>query len=1128
MALPLLLPAAKALIGAGVKAGAKKALMSKAKSIASNKAKKFLKDRKDRKDRKRGRGASTQESSTSKGGALVKAMSGGGVSAMVKSSAPVRVKKPNQESTSGKIGFDKINTQLNNINKLSGSIDDALKGQYKKELEERKNKKAAAAKLRRSRREQLLEGGKKAGGVASGVISSASKAFDFMGFISNILIGGLLLFLLKSFKAIVRAFTTLRKNAYLVFASLRAMLQAFRLAGSGLKTFVKGAIKAPLKIIKAGFKGFFRLFSSVLRKGGSLIGAGLRGLGNALFDFGAAAIKRIKDLANVVGNGIKSGIQASKNIARFLKETAPLTKLRSAGGKLFQKAVASPISRLASKIGRTRLGNKAAEMAFDTRLGIRSAKKALAPTLTKGKDLLKAGATGTRKLLTEGGELLAKGATKGREIAGAVKGKVSPFLRKLLGSKGAQEVAGAAPFLKRLKGPLSKIKIPIIGPLLVLGVNLLDPDVGVEESIFKALGTAVGEIVGSLIPVPILGTMIGGLLGEYGGSLLYTLFRGGGIEAVGKRIQKDFAGALDVGGKAVNYIKESIGRFFEGVPKFTLPGLKGTAMNVVGFGIDRIPEKLVPGIGPEIPGMKKFKEILKGFISSDKELPNPLFFGNLLDVGKLLVSSFFPEGFKMPNFNPNDPKLTGVDAETAGQTEIVPDRITPIAAPNISGNDADLFQRLVLAESQSEGKLGMALVARSVMNRLGLIQSGARSPGYFMANDDTLRGVIYGPKQYQPTRDGSIDRAYSAAQKQSAQAAINLAKDPDALRKALMNSGVSEEQAKILLASTGFRTASASYDASQDVNVVKFKNHLFNTAGNANLKSVQPRDSAMPTTTSTATTPMVGEVKDPQETDGQSAPTATPTTGTGLKDVVDTSNLTDIGVGSGPVGKTSERGQRWGRHHAGIDIGTSGQKGWYVSFKLKGIVSDTGTFGGYGKTVILTCGDKDFLFAHLAQITVQKGQPYNGEIIGEIGNTGSGTGEHLHFEVSPKGTGGYHKDEDPNPFIKYLMIGKLGDGSAMGTQSAPSTFAQVTGSTIRPASGSSAPGVTGRNLEQYPSYDDPNQRNIVVMGQGGNRGGGSLPGGGGGGRKIRMGASTRDLLNSYYKQQLLGLLYKVG
>ena len=88
----------------------------------------------------------------------------------------------------------------------------------------------------------------------------------------------------------------------------------------------------------------------------------------------------------------------------------------------------------------------------------------------------------------------------------------------------------------------------------------------------------------------------------------------------------------------------------------------------------------------------------------------------------------------------------------------------------------------------------------------------------------------------------------------------------------------------------------------------------------------------------------------------------------GPTDIVPTENLQSIGIGSGPVGMTSKRGMRvspttgQSRHHGGVDIGTSGQKGWYVSLMMNGVVSDVGTFSGYGETVVITTGDKDYLF----------------------------------------------------------------------------------------------------------------------------------------------------------------------
>ena len=601
---------AKGLLSQGAKKAATSALKNAAKDKIKSKVKDFTKNRKKKgRDRVESYGGGGK-----KGGALVKALEGGGVTAIVKSSLP-KVKDPSLKTEGSKIGFEKINIKIENIAKISGSIDDALKGQYQEELERRKRRKAALARLRRRRREKLLEGGKKALDSASGVLSGVGKAFNIMDFIKNILLGGLLLFLVKNIKKIIDALNFVKNNAYILFASLRAVLQAFRLGGSKVLQFLKSVLKAPVNLIKNGFKGFFKSFGNLLKKGGSAIGNGLRRIGSALFDFGAAALKRIKDLARAVGSGLKRGIQAAKDIANFLKNTAPLKKLRGAlagGGRFFKKQFVTPVANLVKNLSYTRVGNKLVETAFDARLGLKQAGKKAAPILKTGKELLTTGAA-------RGKEVLTTGLTKGRELAGAVKGKVSPFLKKFLGEKTAKEAAGAAPFLKKLKGPLSKIKIPILGPAIVLAVNLLDPEVSAEESIFRALGTGIGEVIGTLIPIPVLGTLVGGILGEYGGSLLYTLLRGGGIKQVQQRISEDFLKVLDFGKKGWEFISG---------------------------GFSRLTEKIMADHSFEVPFVGK--------------VPDPRIFFDLSKMGELLKASFFPNGFKMPNL----PKSESIEEQS--------------------------------------------------------------------------------------------------------------------------------------------------------------------------------------------------------------------------------------------------------------------------------------------------------------------------------------------------------------------------------------------------------------------------------------------------------------------------------
>ena len=146
--------------------------------------------------------------------------------------------------------------------------------------------------------------------------------------------------------------------------------------------------------------------------------------------------------------------------------------------------------------------------------------------------------------------------------------------------------------------------------------------------------------------------------------------------------------------------------------------------------------------------------------------------------------------------------------------------------------EEELFIRTVAAESRGEDLIGQALVARSILNRAGLIQSGTVGKGTFLANDASITGVIYGKNQYQVVRDGSINDNFSQVELDNAKKAISIARNREQLKNELNARNIPV----IAASSTGFRTGSSSNDPSQNINVTKFGNHYFNTAGNSNLQ----------------------------------------------------------------------------------------------------------------------------------------------------------------------------------------------------------------------------------------------------------------------------------------------------
>ena len=129
------------------------------------------------------------------------------------------------------------------------------------------------------------------------------------------------------------------------------------------------------------------------------------------------------------------------------------------------------------------------------------------------------------------------------------------------GSKAGQFLSKASlPGIKNIFG-----RIPWIGTLIVTVASLLAGE-PIGQAAFKGFGAALGGILGSFIPIPVIGTTIGLLAGEFVGDLLYSLILGKGPEEAGRKLKAAFDNALMVGGLIGEYFKESFGRLFKNFP----------------------------------------------------------------------------------------------------------------------------------------------------------------------------------------------------------------------------------------------------------------------------------------------------------------------------------------------------------------------------------------------------------------------------------------------------------------------------------------------------------------------------------------------------------------------------------
>jgi murein DD-endopeptidase MepM/ murein hydrolase activator NlpD len=110
---------------------------------------------------------------------------------------------------------------------------------------------------------------------------------------------------------------------------------------------------------------------------------------------------------------------------------------------------------------------------------------------------------------------------------------------------------------------------------------------------------------------------------------------------------------------------------------------------------------------------------------------------------------------------------------------------------------------------------------------------------------------------------------------------------------------------------------------------------------------------------------------------------------------------------------TSPFGFRWGKLHAGIDIGASYGSPIYAA--SDGVVTYAGPKSGYGRLVTIGHGNGvETAYGHMSRIVTHTGQRVHaGDVIAYVGSAGHSTGPHLHFEVRLGG-----RPVNPRPFLR--------------------------------------------------------------------------------------------------------------
>ena len=303
-----------------------------------------------------------------------------------------------------------------------------------------------------------------------------------------------------------------------------------------LNVFVFGESpgKAAFKAIGAGL-GIWTLgaLGSIVPGVGTIIGATLGGaagdmLGGLIYDmvFDDKTPKKREEVKKseqedkgVLGSAVTGGTSGVLQAARKSSVRKGASKLAKTTGKtLSQRA-----TKIATNVGKKRIESKAVKAIKSVPKIAQKATKAITKNIVKPASKV---ATTTTKAITTAGKTGVKALTTA-------------------GKTGVKAISGTLKAAKRIISPIVK-KIPFIGPIVDFLLNAFVFKEPVGKSAFMAIGAglggSIGAMLGTLIPVPGVGTAIGAFVGGAGGDILGGMIYDaifGGKAAEGKQKNKE-------------------------------------------------------------------------------------------------------------------------------------------------------------------------------------------------------------------------------------------------------------------------------------------------------------------------------------------------------------------------------------------------------------------------------------------------------------------------------------------------------------------------------------------------------------------------------------------------------------